>query len=256
MLDVKNLQFAYKEEIVLNDISFKINKGETVGLLGSNGSGKSTLLKCLSNILRPSSGSINILGRELRSFKRDTIARHICYAAQISQDFGFNVFESILLGRGPYYRFTPSDRDFEVVEELIHLMGLEKLAHRDVTRLSGGEYQKVMLARAIAQEPDLLLLDEPTNHLDVKNQIEVMNIFSHLVKVHGITSIISLHDINMAFRYVDKIMLLKDKKIFFYDNKDKLTAEHLRAIYDIDFALKQINDAKYCIIMPTDQESL
>jgi iron complex transport system ATP-binding protein len=250
MLDVKNLAFKYDKDFVFSDLNFNLSKGETIGLLGVNGSGKSTLLKSLSHILKPEQGNIAIHGKRLKNLKRDTIAKHICYVSQTSIEHGITVYESILLGRRPYYSFIPKDGDLKIVEELIHLLGIEKLAHRDVGELSGGEYQKVVLARAIAQEPDLLLLDEPTNHLDIKNQFEVMDIISHLVHIHGITAIISLHDINIAFRYVDKIMILDNGKLGFFGAKEDLTDKILKEVYGINVELQSINGHSYLIPSP------
>jgi iron complex transport system ATP-binding protein len=233
MIDVRNLSFAYTAKPVLKDVSFSIRKGHTVGVLGTNGSGKSTLLKCIGNVLNSKDGTILFEGVDLKGYNRKTLAQKVSYVSQSSSDFGISVFETVLLGRSPYFHFVPAKRDLDTVKELLALMGLEDIAHRDVSEVSGGEYQKVMLARAMAQEPEVLLLDEPTNHLDMKNQLEVMDLLAHLVDAHGITLVVSLHDVNLAFEYVDKILLLKENSLFFFGKKDQVTQSHLENVYDV-----------------------
>ncbi len=252
MLDVKNLTFSYNKNIVLDDLSFSVNKNEIIGLLGVNGAGKSTLLKCLGNIIKPKGGSVFINNKDICRLKRNTIAKQVSYVCQNSAECGFSVFESILMGRRPYFNFLPKEKDFELVEDLLSLLNLENFANRDVGDLSGGEYQKVVLARAIVQEPNLLLLDEPTNHLDIKNQFTLMDIFYHLVKVHGITSIISFHDINMAMRYADRLILLKDNKIHFYDKTELLTNEIITEVFGIDLEIHKFKNGSF--VFPDHQK--
>lgn len=245
MLEVKNLSFSYKDNIVLNNISFSVKKGETIGLLGINGSGKSTLQKCLSGILPFKIGDIKINSQSIKTIKKNILSKKISYVSQISSESGLSVFESILLGRKPYYRIIPCKKDLEMVEELIKLMGLDHLMIKDVSLISGGEYQKVIIARAIAQEPCIMLLDEPSNHLDIRNQVEVMSLIKHLVLEHGITSIISIHDFNLAYRYVDRLLILKEGKICFFDKKEYINQEILEKVYGIDIFMKIVDGHKY-----------
>ncbi|MBF0363658.1 MAG: ABC transporter ATP-binding protein [Oligoflexia bacterium] len=262
MLNVSKLSFGYNQKfrytknqkLILNDISFEVNRGEIVALLGINGSGKSTLLKCIANLLVPQYGEVKIFNKPLKYFDRNTLAKHICYTSQYSQhqsDFGFSVFESILLGRKPYYSFSPSKSDLQITEEIVKQMSLNHLVSRDIGELSGGEFQKIILARSFAKRPDLLLLDEPTNHLDIKNQFEIMDLIYQMVRIQNITAIISIHDINMALRYSDRLMILQDGKVIFFDRLSNLKEEILKDVYQVDLQLKEFNNRLY--LLPTKE---
>jgi len=164
MITVKNLSFSYKEP-VLNDLNFEAKEGEVIFILGPNGSGKTTLLRCIAGILKPK-GAVLIENMSLNDFSRKELAKRIAYVPQRGDTGFLTVFDVILLGRKPYMGFGPSYEDYRIVKEVISLLNLERLAFRRINELSGGELQKVMIARALAQKPRILLLDEPTNNLE------------------------------------------------------------------------------------------
>jgi iron complex transport system ATP-binding protein len=165
-LKVRGIEFSYNHHPILDGVSFDIKPGEILGVLGVNGAGKSTLLKCINRILRPRAGSILLDDQDLRKMRSGEIARHFGYVPQKYTEESITVFDAVLLGRKPYIQWSASTNDLLIVEDMLRRLHLENLALRPVDRLSGGEYQKVVIARALAQEPEILLLDEPTSNLD------------------------------------------------------------------------------------------
>ncbi len=215
MLATRNLYFSYQSNSVLTDINLELRSGELVGLVGMNGTGKSTLLKLMSGILTPSSGKVELAGRDLKTMTRRDVARKISFVPQNSTiDFAFEVHEIVSMGRTPYIkRFRSlSRKDYEAVSEAMQLTETTQLANRLVTELSGGERQRVQIARAIAQQTDLMLLDEPTSNLDLSHQLEVLNIIRKLCR-SGRAAIMSIHDLTLAARYCDRIVVLSDQRV-------------------------------------------
>lgn len=208
-LSVTNLSFGYGNTPVFHDVSFELPAGCVCAVLGVNGAGKSTLLKCLIRILEPAAGSVYLHGLNLLDMPRSRISRHVAYVPQSIGAQLLNVFDTVLLGRKPYITWAPLKKDMVMVEKLLSAMHLNHLAFRPASSLSGGELQKVTIARALAQEPGLLLMDEPTSSLDLKNQIEVMELLASTVANEGLSAVVSMHDINLAFRYADYFLLLK-----------------------------------------------
>ncbi len=232
MLRVENLSFAYNSDDVLRDVSFEVRSGEMMFILGPNGSGKTTLLKCLARILKPR-GCVLIEGVNAAKLDELEIAKIIGYVPQSGEGGYLTVFDAIILGRKPYMGWKPSEEDVRVVEDVITLLGLEDIAFRRLNEISGGELQKVMIARALAQKPKVLLLDEPTNHLDVKNKIEIMNVLRRLAN-QGYAIVVVTHDLSFASLYADRIVLMKDGKIIAQGGKDVLTDEVVKRVYGIE----------------------
>lgn len=237
---VDNLRFGYNSHPVLAGVTFTLEKGRLLGVLGVNGAGKSTLLKCLNRILKPQSGTVLLAGTDLLAMQRSEIARRIGYVPQKSAETNLTVFESVLLGRKPHIRWSAADEDYAVVENVLRQMGLEPLALRPVSELSGGEAQKVLLARALAQTPRVLLLDEPTSNLDVKNQLEVMGRIREVVKSEQLAAVISIHDLNLAVRFADDFVLLKDRRIRHATSRQGLTEEMIGEVYGIDVVIREV----------------
>lgn len=248
ILRVKDVEFSYNSHPILRGLSFEISRGRILGVLGVNGAGKSTLLKCINKILQPDKGCVFIDERDLSGLTRSGIARRVGYVPQTHEAEQLTVFDTVLLGRRPYIEWSATRRDLEVVERVIRLMRLENLAQRHMYQLSGGESQKVVLARALAQEPDLLLLDEPTSNLDLKNQLEVMNLVRHAVRDHGLAAVISIHDLNLALRFADQFLLLKDGLIHTLSPRDGLTAETIKEVYDVDVIVRDVEG--YPVVIP------
>jgi len=216
-----------------------------VTILGRNGSGKTTLLKTINRILKPCRGAVLVEGTPVMTMSNSDIAKTIGYVPQRSGGIRCTVFEAVLLGRKPHIRWQVSAGDLEIVREIISLMGLQENVMRDTTELSGGEFQKVLIARALAQEPKILLLDEPVNHLDIKNQIEtLMHIREITDKLH-IVSIIVLHDINLSLRFSDKYLLLKDGSIYAFGGREVINEQTIREVFGIDVMVSAIDDMPF-----------
>jgi iron complex transport system ATP-binding protein len=186
MLSIHELNFRYKNINALEGVGLKLNKGEILSIVGPNGAGKTTLLKCIVRIVKPERGTILIDGKDASQMKRLDLARCVGYVPQSSPSkFPITVFDAVLMGRRPYIAWKPSKKDLEVVADLLMSMDLEDLALRSFDELSGGEKQKVLLARAFAQDPNYLLFDEPTSNLDLRHQMEVMEMISGMVREKG-----------------------------------------------------------------------
>lgn len=232
MLEVNGLAYSYGKRDVLRDIAFSLRRGEMLFILGPNGSGKTTLLKCLNGILKPK-GSVYVEKINLSQLSLQEIAKKMGYVPQRGEASYLTVFDAILLGRKPYIKWEVSDKDIEIVDETIRMLKIEHLALRKLNELSGGELQLVLIARALAQQPRYLLLDEPTNNLDIRNQIEIIRLIKNLVKEKGISAIATVHDINLALNYAEKVLVLKDGKIFAFGGREVINQEMLRAVYGI-----------------------
>ena len=235
MIRVEKLSFAYPgTKEVLSNVSFELDSGCCLALLGNNGAGKSTLLKCFNRIHEPKSGSIEVDGVSVGGMKRAEIARTMAYVAQQTESGQLTVFDSVLLGRKPYIKMNPSDEDLEITRSVIRRMDLESYALRYTDELSGGELQKVVLARALAQQPKVLLLDEPTSNLDLHNQHEVMKIAAEIAHYDGLTVIIVIHDLNLALRYCDRFLFIHNNSVYRYGDESIITSELLSDVYQVD----------------------
>jgi iron complex transport system ATP-binding protein len=240
MLSIAGIEFSYNSHPILSDITLELDRGQILAVLGVNGAGKSTFLKCINRILRIRKGSIGLDNDDVLRMKGDEIARHMGYVPQRYGEEELAVFDAVLLGRTPYVKWKADEKDLAIVETTIQQMGLEALAMRPVRTLSGGEMQKVVLARALAQEPDLLLLDEPTSNLDLKNQLEVMGLVQAAVKDRGLSAVICLHDINLAFRYADRFLMLKDGRVHTQGDRHAVTPEAIHQVYGVRAILAEV----------------
>ncbi|MBF0229387.1 MAG: ABC transporter ATP-binding protein [Desulfamplus sp.] len=247
MLSVNNIQFSYNSHHVVNDIGFKLDKGLVLGVLGVNGAGKSTLLKCLNKVLVPYRGSVMLNNEEVLTMKGSEIAKHIAYMPQKYFEESLTVFDAVLLGRKPHIKWAASDKDFQIVERILKKMNLDSFALRAVNSLSGGEMQKVVIARALAQEPQVLLLDEPTSNLDLKNQFEVMSMVRKIVKEQNLSAIVSIHDLNLAFRFADFFLMMKHHKVYKFIHKDEVTSEMIKEVYGIDALIADVGGHKVVV---------
>ncbi len=248
ILEVSGVKFSYNSHPVLENITFSLPRGKILALLGINGAGKSTLLKCLNRILKPQAGTILINKEDISSLTSNQVAVRFGYVPQKNSQDNMTVFELVLLGRKPYIKWSASQRDLRVVEDIINVMGLNHLANRNANQLSGGEIQKIILARALAQEPKVLLLDEPTSNLDLKNQLQVMDLMKKAVRTQGLTAVVSIHDINLAFRYADYFLMLKDHRIYTLAPKEHITAKIIEDVYGISVAMGTIDG--YRVVLP------
>ncbi|MDX9991326.1 MAG: heme ABC transporter ATP-binding protein [Anaerolineales bacterium] len=235
MLSTKNLAVAYHGQPVIKNISFGIEKGEILALVGPNGSGKSTLIRALSGILPASRGTVSLFGRPMSGLNPIERARQIAVVPQgVQLPPAFSVIETVLFGRTPYLNFLGqlSARDKRIARDSLARVDALSLAERRVGELSGGEQQRVLLARALAQSTPILLLDEPTSHLDLHHQMTLMQLVRGLVREGGLTVLIALHDLNLAARYADRIALLENGELKAVGKPaDILTQDTLSRVY-------------------------
>ncbi|HCX65792.1 MAG TPA: iron ABC transporter ATP-binding protein [Eubacteriaceae bacterium] len=251
MINVENLAFSYnKESQIFKDISFHGMKGLCTAVLGNNGAGKSTLVKCLNRILDPQEGQVHVNGKNIQRIGRKDIAKAIAYVAQRNPMDQVTVFDAVLLGRKPYIKFEPVEEDYEIVKSVIRRMGLKDYELRHVDELSGGELQKVMLARALVQQPEVLLLDEPTSSLDLCNQYEVLECIKEIAKSEDICVLIVIHDLNLALRYCDRFLFLKDQNVLSYGDKTIVTEKILKEVYKMQVAVENVRGVPVIIPKP------
>ena len=241
MIKVQNLSFSFGTRPVLQNVSFSLGQGECVAVLGNNGAGKSTLVSCISRLRRPSSGSVLIDGVPVSQMTRNELAQQVSYVAQKNELAHTTVFDAVLLGRKPHMKWGPSDVDYDVAEHALRAVGMEDCRLRYMNQLSGGEQQKVMLARAIAQEPKLMLLDEPTSSLDPRNQYESMELIRHCAHDHHIAVLVVIHDLNLALRFCDRFLFLKDGAVFASGGQEAVTSENIQAVYGMEATVEQFD---------------
>ena len=247
-LEIKNLSFSYSKKETIKNISFTANSGDIVAILGINGVGKSTLLKCINKIHKPKTGEILIDGKDVFKMRTNEIAKNISYVAQYEQFIEGTVFENILLGRKPYIKWDLSKEDIDIVNNVIDEVNLKELQDRNIDKLSGGERQKVAIARALAQSTPVIMFDEPTSNLDIKNQIEVLNEIKEITIKNNCISLISIHDINLAMRYANKFLLLKNGEVYKFGCEDIITKENLKDIYGVDSEIVIKNGHKIIVV--------
>lgn len=240
-IEIENLEFSYDSTPVLEAVNLQVEEGETLAIIGPNASGKTTLLKCMNGILEPESGSILIEGEELENLRKEDIAKKIGHVPQAgNESFPTTVFDTVLMGRKPHGGWKPSDEDLEVASKVLEKLDLEDIAMRDIGEISGGQRQKVLIARALAQNPEVLLLDEPTNSLDLRHQLEVLDIVREQTG-KGISILMAMHDLNLAARYSDEIAMLKEGKIFAAGGKEVLTSENIESVYGVKVSVENNN---------------
>lgn len=242
-LEVEKLNFAYEEELTLKDISFNIKKGEFISIIGPNGSGKSTLLKNISNIYSPQSGSIKIYNNDIKKYGTRELAKNI---ALVPQDtiisYNFSVLDIVLMGRFSHLNRFEKEReeDFKIVYEALKKTNTFHLKDRNIDEISGGERQRVIIARALAQEPKIIFLDEPTSHLDINHQMELLNLLKILNKERKTTIILVIHDINLACRYSDKIILMNNGEIVSIGTpKEVVTRKNIEKTYGLNIIVEE-----------------
>lgn len=256
LLDVKNISFKYENRKIFENISFSIEKGDVMCILGPNGTGKTTLIKCLNGLHNIESGEILLNGKDIKHLSFKEISKHIGYIPQThTPTFPFTVLDVVMMGRSPYIRLTesPMKKDVEIAESALKDLGIYSLKDKQYTNLSGGERQLVFLARILTQQPDILILDEPTSHLDFGNQIRFLEIIGKLAS-KGLSIIMSSHFPDHAFISSNKVAIMKNKQfIDFGKPEETITEDNLKNAYDIDVKLIELDDdRKVCIPMKTN----
>lgn len=237
-IKVEKLVFSYDENKILNNINLEFIEGNIITIIGPNGSGKSTLLKNIASTLTPQEGTIFIDNKELRKYSQKELARQVAVVPQNTNiEYDFTAYDIVLMGRNPYIkRFQmESEEDISIVEEVMKKTNTWDLRDRNINELSGGECQRVVIARALAQQPKIILLDEPTAALDMHHQIEILDLLKVLNKQKKLTVIIALHDINLAARYSSKILLLNEgNQVIMGNPEDVITKKNLQLAYKIN----------------------
>ncbi len=236
MIEVKDLRFRYNRKLcdVLKGISFESEENTVISILGPNGTGKTTFLKCLSGVNRPTSGSVTVDGTDIAKISPRDLSKKIAFVPQSVPMSKLSVFDSVMLGRRPYFDLSPSKTDMDKVSEVIDRMELAHISLKYVDEISGGEFQKTQIARAIAQEPSVLILDEPANNLDIANQHLTMRMIMDAVRSRGMCTIMTMHDINLALHYSDKFLFLLDGEVKAYGGSEIVTSELIKEIYGTD----------------------
>ena len=244
-IKAENINITLEKNNILKDINIEVDNKEVVGIIGPNGSGKSTLLKCIYRVLNPSKGVIKLDNININNISVKESSKKLAVLSQHNNyNFDFTVKDIVLMGRSPHKRFMERDNkeDYDIVNEALKMVEILELKDRSFQSLSGGEQQRVILARALAQQPKCLILDEPTNHLDIKYQLQVMRI----VKKLDIEVIAAIHDLNIAAMYCDKIYVVKDGEVIKYGTpKEVLTEKLIKEVYEVDAEVILNNERVY-----------
>ncbi len=252
LFDIQDLSFAYRNNTVLQGIDLQLEKGKFYGLIGANGSGKSTLLELLMATLSPGAGSIKYKERDLKDYSRQELATRLALVPQhFSMDFEYSVYDVVLMGRHPHIpRFSsPSQHDIDAVERAMETMDITHLQERMVIALSGGELQRVVMARALAQETEVLILDEATSNLDIQHTIGIMRVIRKRVEENKLTVIAAIHDLNLAAAFCDDCLVLKDGSLFANAAvKQIFTPELLQTVFSVDASVDQTPENNHPLI--------
>ncbi len=252
-IETREIVFGYTAEPLFDGLSVAVGRGEFVGLVGPNGSGKTTFLNLLTRVLKPSSGRILVEGDEVRSLSVRALARKIAVVPQeSSMIFPFTVSEVVLMGRAPHLTsILERDEDFDIAKESMEMTGVAHLSDRPITKLSGGERQSVVIARALAQRPSILLLDEPTAFLDIKHQVDIYDILTRLNRERGMTIIAVSHDLNLASNYCERVLVFKEGRLMFDGPPEKaITAETVRDVYGADVMVQKNPQSGRPFVLP------
>ncbi|MCI7814753.1 MAG: ABC transporter ATP-binding protein [Lachnospiraceae bacterium] len=240
-LKMEGIKAGYGDKMVVSDITFSAQAGKVTGIVGPNGVGKSTLLKCIAGLKKIQEGKILMDGQDLSAMERTERAKIQAYVPQKSEvSFPMTVEEFVLLGRKPYIQWSLKADDYKIVEENLHYLGIVPLREKYLDEISGGEYQKVMLARALVQEPQILLLDEPTSALDIRHQIEVMKILRKIASEKRCVVLLVMHDLSLIARFTDQALFMKNgKKEVFGDTAEVMSEQIVECVFGIRVKILQ-----------------
>ncbi len=251
IIEVRNLSYAYGKKQILNDMSFGIAEGDFCAIMGQNGCGKTTLLKCIANLLPIKTNTIFINGKDTTTYSIKNLARQIAFVPQHTPlDFEFSAFETVLMGRNPYQTHlqNESQEDWDIVEECMKKTNTWHLRFATLSEMSGGEMQRVLLARALAQQTPIMLLDEPLSNLDISHQFEIIKLLRTISQNEKKTILLIVHDLNMAIRYCQSLLLLNNHSIVYHGDIDKgLTPQNIKDYFGVEATRENINN-QYQII--------
>lgn len=252
MLEIKNVGFSYGSRDVLKDISFNVRRNEILSILGPNGTGKTTLLNCICNFNKQWSGQASIDGNDIRDMNSKEVAMNIGFVPQKAVSHRIRVFDAILIGRRPYIEWSATKEDMEIAWDAIEAMNLQGISQRFTNEISGGELQKVQIARALVQQPKVIILDEPTNNLDVHNQHMTMNAMIDAIQERGLSIVMTMHDINLSIQYSDSLLFMKDGLVAKAGSPDIVDSELIKSVYDLDMDVVEHDGMPFVIPKTTD----
>ena len=256
-IHVEGLNFKYKgtKSLVLDGLSIDIKGPQLISILGPNGAGKSTLIHCMNKILEPTGGTVMVNGYRVEDITMKEMAKISSYVPYTSADsFPLTVVDTILMGRHPHSKIGSIKEDLQIVHESLKLLDIEDLAYSMFNELSAGQHQKVMLARGFAQEPRILFLDEPTSNLDIKYQLEITRILRKMSRQKNVLVVMISHDINIASKYSDNVIVLHDHKIHSVGTpEDVITKQMLKEVYDVDADIMMDNGKPHLILLDDDK---
>lgn len=247
----ENLSFSYKKENqILHQISVSFNPGEVTAIIGQNGSGKSTLLKCLNGILLPQQGRVILNHQDIKSLSLLERARMMSYVPQtIPGKLNLSVYDTVLMGRRPYIKWRVANRDLAVVDETLECLGLQDLAFYPYDELSGGQKQKVLIARALAQEPLVLIMDEPASNLDLKHQQELLSLVIRIAIDKNLYVIMTAHDLNLVINYAHSLVMMKQGHLYRQGPvSDVLTSHYIKDVFDVDTHVGDFEGVPFVIL--------
>jgi len=234
-LEAENLNLAYDRNIVVRDLTFRVTPGEMVGLIGPNGCGKSTIIKALSHVIDPYSGRILLDGKNISKIPRAELARLLGVVPQMPLlPSTFTAFEIVLMGRNPHLRLLQyeSEKDMAITWKAMERTATQSLAERRIGELSGGEIQRIVIARVLAQEPKSILLDEPTANLDISHQVEILDLIKNFCRENNLTVVIALHDLNLASQYCDRLILINNGQVHAQGTPGEvINSENIKEVY-------------------------
>ncbi len=253
-LELENLSLAYGRNVVVRDLAFRVAPGEMVGLIGPNGSGKSTVIRALSRVISPVSGRILVGGRDVLKIPHGELACLLGVVPQIAILPGtFTAFEIVLMGRNPHLGFLQHESalDMSIAWRAMEMTRTRSFAQRRVNELSGGEIQRVVIARVLAQEPKSVLLDEPTASLDISHQVEILDLIKGLCRENSLTVVIVLHDLNLAAQYCDRLVLMKEGRLHARGTPDEvINPRNIKEVYGAEDCVYTHPDGGVPVVLP------
>ena len=248
MLEVRDITVTGRcGRVILDNIRFSVSNRSVLAIIGPNGAGKSTLVKAIAGLARPHHGGAWLNNENLASLTPSCRAQRIAYLPQATTPVPCSVFDAVLLGRKPHMGWMPGMDDRRKTEAVLTELRLEGMRNACVTRLSGGELQKVLIARALVQDAPVLMLDEPVNHLDIRNQVEILDCIASMTKKRRLCTIIVLHTLSFALRFAQNILLLHNGRQRYFGSSEKLTADSLTDVFEIPISIQNIGGVPYAL---------
>ena len=246
------ISYSYGEETVFSDVSLKFEKPELVCILGPNGVGKTTLVKCFTKILKVADGKVMVNGLDIKDYGLLDLAKIMAFVPNSSSSvFSMTVSEAVMMGRHPHAGWVTSDRDMDVVDQMMHTLELQDFAERDIRELSAGQFQRVAIARGLVQEPKILIMDEPTSNLDVRNQMDVMKFLKDYAKKTETMVLMVSHDLNITASFADRIILMAEGGVYADGTAyDVLTGDNIRDVYKVESKIIDDDGRPHVILLP------